>query len=114
MAKYKALPPHPQGPARYLALSLGRGWWMSSIVIRALGRADAATFWARRLAALKESPEAFGSTYEEDVTLPERVVAERLEESVTVPRKVVLGAFDGDRLVGFVGCVQESKIKARH
>jgi ribosomal protein S18 acetylase RimI-like enzyme len=87
---------------------------MAPLLIRPLGRADAARFRAHRLAALRESPEAFGSTYEEDVTLPESVVADRLEESVTAPRKVVLGAFDGDRLVGFVGCVQEPKAKARH
>jgi ribosomal protein S18 acetylase RimI-like enzyme len=87
---------------------------MTPVLIRALGRGDAAAFWAHRLAALRESPEAFGSTYEEDVTLPARVVADRVEESVIAPRKVVLGAFDRDRLVGFVGCVQEPKAKARH
>jgi ribosomal protein S18 acetylase RimI-like enzyme/ketosteroid isomerase-like protein len=82
--------------------------------IRVLGRADAARFRALRLAALRESPEAFGSTYEEDLLLTDDVVAARLEEATTAPRRVGLGAVDGDRLVGFVGCVQEAKLKSRH
>jgi ribosomal protein S18 acetylase RimI-like enzyme len=82
--------------------------------IRILRRSDAAVFQAHRLGALQESPEAFGSTYEEDLPLSLDVVADRIEESTVAPRRVVFGAFEGDTLLGFVGCMQEHKVKARH
>ncbi len=82
--------------------------------IRALRRTDAAIFQAHRLAALRESPEAFGSTFEEDVLLTLDLIADRLEEVTSAPRWVVFGAFEGGALVGFVGCLQEHKAKARH
>ena len=81
---------------------------------RTLHRGDAAIFQALRLDALRESPEAFGSTYEEDVHLPLEVVADRIEESTVAPHRVVFGAYDGEALVGFVGCMQSPKIKSRH
>ena len=52
--------------------------------LRPLCRSDAPDFQRLRLAALQEAPEAFGSTYEEDVLLPLDVVADRIAE-VTVP-----------------------------
>jgi hypothetical protein len=84
------------------------------MMIRPLLRADAALFHAHRLAALQESPEAFGSTFEEDRLLSPDSVAERIEETFVAPRRVVLGAFADDMLQGFVGCMQEHKAKSRH
>jgi GNAT superfamily N-acetyltransferase len=82
--------------------------------LRPLCRSDAPDFQRLRLAALQEAPEAFGSTYEEDVLLPLDVVADRIAEVTVPPRRVVFGAFDGDALVGFIGCMQEPKLKSRH
>ena len=82
--------------------------------IRILRRGDAASFQPHRLEALLECPEAFGSTFEEDSLLSLDVVADRLEVRTEVSRRVVFGAFDGNRLIGFVGCMQEQKLKARH
>ena len=85
-----------------------------AVEIRQLTPADAAAFQALRLRSLRESPEAFGSSYDEEVSRPLTAVAERLEATRTPTAKVVFGAFTNGALVGVVGCVQESRVKARH
>lgn len=82
--------------------------------IRQLTGADAAAFQALRLRSLRESPEAFGSSYDEEVSRPLAGVAERLEAARTPTAKIVFGAFANGALMGVIGCVQESRIKARH
>jgi len=82
--------------------------------IRRLTRADAAEFQALRLRSLMESPEAFGSSYEEECTVALEAVAERLDASGPPAARVVLGAWSGGTLVGVVGCVQTSRFKSRH
>jgi hypothetical protein len=47
-------------------------------VIRPLGATAAAAFHALRLRGLRESPEAFGSTYEEGAGVPLDDIAARL------------------------------------
>ena len=42
------------------------------------------------------------------------MIADRIDEVSVEPRRVVLGAFEGDAIRGFIGCMQEHKIKARH
>ncbi|MEW5930563.1 MAG: GNAT family N-acetyltransferase [Gemmatimonadota bacterium] len=86
--------------------------------VRPLGPADAAAFQAFRLRALREAPEAFGSTYDEEVGLPLETVAGLLAPA-DGPPQVVLGAFSeggpgGDALVGMVVCHRERRTKARH
>jgi NAD(P)-dependent dehydrogenase (short-subunit alcohol dehydrogenase family) len=70
-----------------------------AIVVRELTEADAEEFLALRLRALREHPEAFGSSYEEwrDRAIAE--IARRLRE----PLGFTLGAFDR-RLVGMARC----------
>ena len=87
---------------------------ISDVEIRALGPEDADVYQRFRLAALREAPEAFGSTYEEDAVLAPGVVAERLRAAREPAGRVVLGAFAGGALVGVAGCMQEPKLKARH
>ena len=84
------------------------------IEIRQLTGRDAAAFQALRLRSLRESPEAFGSSYDEEVSRPLAAVAERLEAARTPTGKIVFGAFANGSLVGVVGCVQESRVKSRH
>ena len=84
------------------------------IEIRPLGPSDAAAYQAVRLRGLRESPEAFGSTYEEEVDFSVDTVAARIAPSGAPACRVVLGAFDGDVLVGITGCAQEAKAKMRH
>ena len=60
-----------------------------AIGIRQLTPADAAAFQALRLRSLRESPEAFGSSYDEEVSRPLTAVAERLEAARTPTGKIV-------------------------
>jgi RimJ/RimL family protein N-acetyltransferase len=83
-------------------------------VIRPLDAADAEAFQALRLRGLRESPEAFGSTYEEEAGVPVGEVAARLARGAE-GEDVVFGAFDdGGGLVGVAGLRRDSHGKARH
>ena len=53
------------------------------VEIRPLGPSDAAAYQAVRLRGLRESPEAFGSTYEEEVGYSIDVVAARIASSAS-------------------------------
>jgi RimJ/RimL family protein N-acetyltransferase len=79
--------------------------------IRLLTGKDAAEFQRVRLFALKETPAAFASSYEEECDITLDVVATRLESG---PDQVVYGAFDGATLVGTVGVGRETMAKLRH
>lgn len=86
--------------------------------VRPLGPSDAAVFQQCRLRALREIPEAFGSTYAEEVDLSLETVAGLLAPA-DGPEQVVLGAFPGadpggGALVGMIVCHRERKLKARH
>jgi GNAT superfamily N-acetyltransferase len=80
----------------------------SSIAIRQLTPADAADYRTIRLAALQGAPEAFGSTYAAEAGLPLQAFADRLATSV------VLGAYDGARVVGTVGFKAQTGAKDAH
>jgi GNAT superfamily N-acetyltransferase len=81
--------------------------------IRQITEADAAAWWALRLRALRESPEAFGSTYDEAVGRPLAVAARRALPDPDAPDNFTLGAF-APELVGFVGFEREEGRKNRH
>ncbi len=61
-----------------------------------------------RLAALRNAPEAFGSTYDEEVSRPMSAFADRLRHTT------VFGAYDDARVVGMVGFARQSGPKDRH
>jgi ribosomal protein S18 acetylase RimI-like enzyme len=82
--------------------------------IRILGAEDAAAYQALRLRGLREAPEAFGSSYEEEVDRPLEMIAQRLAGRGAI-ESVAFGAFDeGGALVGVGGFYRESHRKARH
>ena len=87
---------------------------MSDVHLRLLGPDDAERFQRLRLRGLQNTPEAFGTTYEEDLALPLAVVAERLQPARAPAGRAVVGAFLDGVLVGFAGCMQEPKRKSRH
>lgn len=80
--------------------------------IRSLTEADADTFRALRLRALRDHPEAFGASYEEEVDQPIERTVERLRASSS--GSFVLGAFLGDALVGSVGLNRPARPKTQH
>ena len=79
--------------------------------IRELVPDDAKMFQALRLAALRECPSAFASSYEEEHETPIDVVAERL---VAKADRCVLGAWLESDLVGMLGLRREEMLKLAH
>lgn len=82
--------------------------------IRILTADDAAAYQALRLHGLRESPAAFGSTYENEVDTPLEQIAAQLARGAG-GEDVVFGAFDDDgRLVGLAGMRRGTSLKTRH
>jgi ribosomal protein S18 acetylase RimI-like enzyme len=80
------------------------------VEIRKLTPADAAAYRQLRLRGLREDPEAFGTTYDEELARPLLHGAERLRVSAD---RFTLGAFDS-ALIGVVTLVREEGAKSRH
>jgi ribosomal protein S18 acetylase RimI-like enzyme len=76
--------------------------------IRRLAPADALSYRALRLRALREHPDAFTSSWEDDREQPVEASAARLAGHA------FWGAFQGAELYGFVGLERESRAKNRH
>ncbi|HET7923638.1 MAG TPA: GNAT family N-acetyltransferase [Rhodanobacteraceae bacterium] len=76
-----------------------------------LESSDVAAFSALRLAALRECPTAFSSSYEEECDIP---LARRAERMAPASDHAIFGAFDGENLVGTVGLHRESARKLAH
>lgn len=77
-----------------------------------LGESDVLLYKEIRLRALKNDPESFGSTYEQEVNRPLKEFAERIQHSKD---KFTLGCFDDSNLlVGIVNFVRESRLKTAH
>lgn len=85
-----------------------------ALELRPLVPADAAAMHALRLRGLRETPEAFGSTYAEEAAFTVEFVAQRLAPPAGGARKVTLGAFEDGLLVGLVVCMQLARPKTRH
>jgi ribosomal protein S18 acetylase RimI-like enzyme len=77
-----------------------------------LSGADAELYWALRLRALHEHPEAFGSSPEEHPPLA--AIAEAFEKRWQTDENYVLGAFINGNLVGMAGFRRETNRKERH
>ncbi len=87
---------------------------MSVLAIRRLAPADAPAYRVLRLRALREHPEAFTSSFEEESAKPLDWSEQRLIASPQRPHDVFLGAFLGDTLVGMVGLQGRYRPKERH
>lgn len=79
--------------------------------IRRLHPEDAASYRELRLRALREHPEAFATSYEEE---QERSVAETAGRLAPGAEQVTLGAFEQERLVGIATLIRPAKAKLRH
>jgi RimJ/RimL family protein N-acetyltransferase len=81
------------------------------LVIATLQADDAAAFHTLRLRGLREFPEAFASSLEEEAEQPLAQVAERLSPRAGA---CVFGAWQGDALIGLVGLAREGMAKLAH
>jgi ribosomal protein S18 acetylase RimI-like enzyme len=79
--------------------------------IRALTPLDASVFQALRLRGLQECPEAFASSYEEEISTPLEVVESRLQPKSD---SAIFGAFQDAELCALVGLQRESMAKLAH
>ncbi len=77
------------------------------MLIRQLDAADAAAFRQLRLEGLRDHPEAFGASHDEEAALPLTDFADRLAANL------VLGGFDGD-LQGCIALARGRSAKTRH
>jgi ribosomal protein S18 acetylase RimI-like enzyme len=78
--------------------------------IRILNGNDADAYRKIRLEGLKNSPEAFGSSYEEEQLDPIDLYKSRLESDTAY----TFGAFEKEELAGVVTLVKETKVKLKH
>ncbi len=81
------------------------------IELRVLSAQDAAEFQRLRLEALRDSPTAFSSSYEDERDRDLVRVAERISPDGL---GLIFGAFDGGRLVGTAGFRREGGRKLEH
>lgn len=82
--------------------------------IRRLTPADAEAWWALRLRALREHPEAFGSSYEDAVATPPDTTIANTRARLGAENALTLGAWESGELIGMVTCFRESGRKKRH
>ena len=84
---------------------------MSRNEIRLLQGEDALAFQTLRLRGLQECPEAFSSSYAEEVDTPQQVVAQRLPSG---PTSAVYGCFAAGEICGLIGIYREARHKLSH
>ncbi|MEK4520407.1 GNAT family N-acetyltransferase [Psychrobacillus sp. FSL W7-1457] len=80
--------------------------------IRRLTSDDARAYWELRLEALQNSPEAFGTSYEEAIQRENPI--KRVRANFKVDGNYTFGAYEGTRLIGMVTLLQESTLKMKH
>jgi len=78
--------------------------------IRKLIRSDGESYFALRMEALQQNPEAFSSSYEEESLRSPDVYGNRLEGESSF----TYGAFDEGKLIGVASLVLEEKLKMKH
>lgn len=82
------------------------------LIYRELTASDALAYRKIRLQCLKNFPDNFGSTFEEEVEIPELLFEKMLKNKSD--SAFMLGAFDAENIIGICGFVRESQKKRRH
>ena len=75
-----------------------------TVVVRRVEAGEVDAYKRVRLAALAESPSAFGSTYERESQLTDDEWAERVRLTASGDDRATFLALDGDDVVGLAGC----------
>ncbi|HEU4964301.1 MAG TPA: GNAT family N-acetyltransferase [Bacilli bacterium] len=82
--------------------------------IRVLKQEDAAPYWELRLRALKEDPDAFATTYEEAMQIP-NPLERQAQRLVETENAFTLGAWDEQgQLVGVVTFIRDQPARMAH
>src|SRR5476649_571147 len=84
------------------------------MTIRLLTRDDAAQYQKLRLLSLQEAPQAFLSTYQDEVTFNTEVYAKHLEWSLRPPFLGYFGVFEGRQLIGYIQVTSPLLQKQEH
>lgn len=84
------------------------------MTVRRLVEADAAALRALRLRALREEPDPFLTTFDEEAARPIERWTDLLREQGDASDSGVLGAFEAGALVGMLGFHRDGHRKARH
>lgn len=84
----------------------------TNIQIRKLQPGEAALYRETRLACLKNAPDRFGSTYEEEARTPKLKFEVFIEKAAS--EQFMFGAFDQEQLIGIVGFERVERQRARH
>ncbi len=82
--------------------------------IRLLGLVDALAYWELRLQSLRDEPQAFSSSYETALALPEAEKLATFAHRTAGPDNFIVGAFNAEKLAGTAGFFRESGPKDRH
>src|SRR5205085_4170433 len=82
------------------------------IIYRKLKPSEAREFRRIRLECLQKSPDAFGTSFEDEAAKP-KLYFEALIEQDT-PDIFFFGAFAGGRLIAIAGFVRGNRLKTRH
>jgi ribosomal protein S18 acetylase RimI-like enzyme len=85
---------------------------MMPIIIRKLQPHESSIYRETRLVCLKNAPEYFGSTYEEEVKIPKLKFETCIEDES--PDHFMFGAFDAEKLIGLAGFDRMQRRRARH
>ena len=84
----------------------------SNIVVRKLQPHESSLYRSIRLACLKNAPDHFGSTYEEEVNTPKLKFEHFIEKDSN--ENFMFGAFNDGKLIGIVGFDRMERQRARH
>ena len=87
---------------------------MTGVRVGRLLPEHAELYQALRLRGLREHPEAFTSSFEEDQARPLAAALGRLTPSPDLPHDAFFGAWSGPTLVGVVGVQGRYRMKERH
>ena len=87
---------------------------MTACQVQRLEPAHAVVYQALRLRGLKEHPEAFTSSYEEDVVRPLHAAETRLTPTPALPHNAFFGGWCEGKLIGVVGMEGRYRQKERH
>jgi RimJ/RimL family protein N-acetyltransferase len=83
-----------------------------SIIIRKLQPQESGIYRDVRLACLKNVPQYFGSTYEEEILNPKLMFETFIENDS--PEHVMFGAFEEEQLIGITGFNRMARQRAMH